>query len=83
LISNLNEDTIKSIIDQSVKINEIGIETYNPEYVSAKLKPYVVIHPIGTTHVRESEHNTVVFDIINGKIYPFDYIEKSLKNYVR
>ncbi|ASZ85133.1 153R [Cherax quadricarinatus iridovirus] len=71
----LNEQTIKSLMDQSIKLHDLAIQTNTPEYVDEKFKNLVSIHKPNTEQIREMDVNTIVIPIQNGVEYSFDHIE--------
>ncbi len=71
--------TLKSILDQSIRLHDIAVHTNTPEKIDQDLLRVVSIHKPGTELVREMEHDTVVLKLENGKEYPFDYVETQLE----
>lgn len=74
----INLQTIKSIMDQSVRLNHLAIQTNRidiPEYI----KKIATIHLPKTEWLRETENNTVIINIDNGVEYPYDFIETALE----
>lgn len=70
--------TLKSILDQSVRLHDIAVHTSTPEKIDQDLLRVVSIHKPGTELVRETERDTVVLRLENGKEYPFDYVESQV-----
>jgi hypothetical protein len=70
--------TLKSILDQSVRVDDIAVETNHPERISADEKQIVSVHKLGTAPVRETENDTIIFYLKNGQIYDYDYIETNV-----
>lgn len=73
------EKTIKSILDQSVRVYDIAIETDRPDLVNRDLLDVVTVHKPNTASVRETEADTVVFVLVPGKEYPYDFIETEIE----
>ena len=69
------EETIKSLLDQSVRAHDIAIEATTPQLVSDAIKPVVTIHKPNTVHIREQESNTIVIPVVNGVMYDYDFVE--------
>lgn len=72
-------DTLKSVLDQSVRVHEIALETSHPERVGADALRVAIVHKPGTAPMRECDAETQIFRLANGKTYPFDFIENNLK----
>lgn len=74
--------TLKSILDQSVKVDTIDIQTDYPDKFNPLrgLLPNLIIKPPGVDKVGERDKRTVKIKILNGKVYPYDYIEKFIKH---
>lgn len=70
--------TLKSILDQSIRLHDIAVQTNTPSKIDQDLMRVVSIHKPGTELVREMERDTIVLKLQNGKEYPFDYIENQL-----
>jgi hypothetical protein len=73
--------TLKSILDQSIRLHDIAVHTNTPNKIDQDLLRVVSIHNPGTELVREMERDTVVLKLENGKEYPFDYVENQLEGY--
>lgn len=71
--------TLKSILDQSIRLHDIAVQTNTPMKIDQDLLRIVSIHKPGTELVREMERDTIVLKIKNGKEYPFDYIENQIE----
>lgn len=71
--------TLKSILDQSIRLHDIAVHTNTPDKIDQELLRVVSIHTPGTELVREMERDTVVLKLENGKEYPFDYVESQLE----
>ena len=72
--------TLKSILDQSIRLHDIAVHTNTPEKIDQDLLRVVSIHKPGTELVREMDRDTVVLKPENGKEYPFDYVENYVEN---
>jgi hypothetical protein len=79
--NGLCEKTLKSILDQSVKVAAIAIETSHPEKIDRLTKTVATVHQPGTAPLREPDKDTVIFYLQNGKTYDYDYIEENMKTY--
>lgn len=78
--SALCESTLKCLLDQSVGVHDISVETDFPELLSNDIKRIVTVHKYGTAPIREVESSTIVIDIPNGsECYPYDFIEMELR----
>ncbi len=71
--------TLKSILDQSIRLHDIAVQTNTPNKINQDLLQVVSIHKPGTDVVREMDRDTVVLKLQNGKEYPFDYVETQLE----
>jgi hypothetical protein len=71
--------TLKSILDQSIRLHDIAVQTNTPRKIDQDLLRVVSIHKPGTELVRETERDTIVLKLKNGKEYPFDYVENQLE----
>lgn len=71
--------TLKSVLDQSIRLHDIAVQTNTPGKIDQDLLRVVSIHKPGTELVREMERDTVVLKLKNGKEYPFDYVETKLE----
>jgi hypothetical protein len=74
--------TLKSILDQSMRLHDIAVQTSTPEKIDKNLLEVVSIHAIGTDVVRETDNSTIVLKLKNGFEYPYDYVETHLENAV-
>lgn len=73
--SGLCNKTLKSLLDQSVKVHDITINTNHPENVNPKLKVISSIHKPGTEILREPSADTKIIRLQNGVTYSYDDIE--------
>lgn len=71
--------TLKSILDQSIRLHDIAVQTNTPQKIDEELLRVVSIHKPGTELVREMERDTIVLKLKNGIEYPFDYVENQLE----
>lgn len=74
----LCNDTIKTLLDQSIRLHDIAVETNNPEFIDKEYLKVVSIHEPDTVWLREPDSDTIVIRIENGKEYPYDYIENEV-----
>lgn len=79
--NGLCSNTLKSILDQSVKVDDIAVETNHPEKISNEEKRIVTVHKSGTAPMRETERDTIMLYLKNGKFYPYDYIEQRVARF--
>lgn len=70
-------NTIKSLLSQSVGVNDIGIES-NKYSVPDEIKEVVTLHRPDTVLLRETENDTVIINAENGKWYDYDFVENYL-----
>ena len=73
--SGLCDDTLKSVLDQSVRVHAINVSTHHPEKINAKVKEIVTLHRPGTEILREPSADTLLIKLKNGVVYPYDSIE--------
>jgi len=73
------DKTLKSVLDQSIRLHDIAVETNTPWKIDKALMRVVSIHKPGTWLVREMERDTIVLKLKNGIEYPFDYVENQLE----
>ena len=73
------DKTLKSILDQSIRLHDIAVQTDTPQKIDQDLLRVVSIHRVGTELVREMERDTIVLELQNGKEYPFDYVENQIE----
>lgn len=67
--------TLKSLLDQSVRVHDISINTNHPENINPKLKVISSIHKPGTELLREPSADTKIIRLRNGETIPYDSIE--------
>lgn len=76
------DDTLKSILDQSVRVDSISVQTR--DYSKYRhLKSFVTTHVPDTEEISEGESTTIVIPIESGEIYPYDYVERWVKAHER
>ena len=73
--TGVNMNTIKSILDQSVRLNDIAIQTDKPNLVPGELSAVVSVHKPQTEWLREMDRTTIIIPLQNGLEYPYDWIE--------
>lgn len=73
------DKTIKSILDQSIRLHDIAVQTSNPHKINPDLLSTVSIHKPRTEIVREMDRDTLILNLENGKEYPFNYVEDQIK----
>jgi len=76
-------DTLKSLLDQSLRVDDIAVETNRPERISDDMKRVVSVHKPGTAPIRETECDTIVFYLKNGKFYDYDYLENEVNKLIQ
>lgn len=75
-----SDSTIESLVNQSVRVADLAVETNFPYAVPDRLSTIVTIHPIGTTPLRETDRDTLVVPIQNGVVYDYDYVERLVRS---
>jgi len=77
--------TLKSILDQSVRVDTIDIQTDYPDKFNLlrDLLTNLIIKPPGADKVGERDKRTVKIKILNGKVYSYDYVEKFINQHHR
>lgn len=76
---NVCTKTLKSILDQSLRLHDIAVQTNTPEKIDQDLLKVVSIHKPGTELVREMDRDTIILRFENGIEYPFDYVETQVE----
>lgn len=79
----VNDNTIKTILDQSIRLNDIAIQTEKPNLVSDELKTVVSIHKPQTEWLREMDRDTIIIYLQNGQEYPYDWVENEAERKAR
>lgn len=72
--------TIKSLLDQSIKVDSISVQTNYPEKINPELLKVVTVHKPSTEFLREPEKNTLILYLQNKKEYKYDDIEIMIEN---
>lgn len=78
--SGVCSNTLKSLLDQSVRVHDISINTDHPEKINPKLKVIANIHKPGTELVREPSADTKIIKLQNGETIAYDSIESQVNN---
>lgn len=76
---NVSEVTLKSLLSQSKRVSSINIETLHPEKISDKVKLVASVHKPDTVKLRETETDTLIIFVENGKWYEYDFIENNAR----
>lgn len=76
------DDTFKSILDQSVRVDSISVQTTDRNKYR-HLKSFVTTHVPDTEYLSEGDETTIIIPIKSGEIYPYDYVERWVKNHRR
>lgn len=63
----------KSLLDQSVKVDDITIQTSLPEKFKDVLA-FSTTHVPGTELISEGEDTTIIIPVMN-KVYPYEFVE--------
>jgi hypothetical protein len=74
----LNILTLKSILDQSVRIHDIAVQLSHPETLSQEILSIVSTHPPNSANIREINNETIIVSIENGNILSYDFIENEI-----
>ena len=74
----LSVNTVKSLLNQSVRLSDIAVETKNPKNIPDELKNVVTIHKLDTVKLRETESDTIIISVNNGTCYGNDYVENEI-----
>jgi hypothetical protein len=75
----LGDRTIRALLDQSVRVDDIAVETRVPQPLVGNddaLKIVVSLHQPGTTVVRERDASAIILPVTNGSFYAYDYVER-------
>lgn len=70
--------TLKSILDQSVRVDAINIQTDFPDKFNrlTDLLPMLMVKPPGVDKVGEGDKRTAKMKILNGQVYSYDAVEQ-------
>ena len=71
------DDTFKSLLDQSVRVNGISVQTTDSSKYR-HLKSFLTVHVPDTEYISEGDATTIIIPIKHGAIYPYDYIERNV-----
>lgn len=74
----LDKNTVKSILDQSVRLDDLTLQT-NSIALPEELTTVMSIHPPNSEFVREANESTVVLYFKNGQVYDYDFVETTLE----
>ena len=74
--------TIKSMLDQSMRLDDFAIQTSTPDKIGPELLQVVSVHSPGTDVVREKERDTIIIRLANGREYPYDFVESVVESVV-
>jgi hypothetical protein len=75
--------TVKSVLDSSVRVDDIAIQTDKPWAVNEDLKKVCSAHFRGTEPLREADANTIILYLKPGREYGFEEIENMVENMVK
>ena len=76
--SPVPDNTFKSILDQSVRVNGICVQTLDPGKYK-HLRKILTTHVPDTEHISEGEETTIIIPIKAGDIYPYDFVETMVR----
>lgn len=79
----LANQTLRSILSQSVRVNDIAVETNEPNLISEEDRLAVTVHKPDTTGVREIESDTIIIFVKNGEWYEYDFIEREVHDILK
>lgn len=69
------EQTVKSMLDLSIRVDDFAINTNRNDQIDPKTKVVATVHAPGTEFIRKPSADTVIIKLENGKVYPYDYVE--------
>jgi len=74
--------TIKSLLDQNLRVHDIAIQSKNLSDLSKDhtFQKIATFHKPHTEWLRETENDTVVIHLQNGKEYSYGFIDDRLQN---
>ncbi len=77
--------TLKSILDQSVQVDAINIQTDYPDKFNniRNLLPNLMIKQPAVDMVGERDKRIVKIKLLNGKVYSYDFVESFIKQHYR
>lgn len=73
-------DMFKSILDQSVKVTDIAIQTATPKKFKS-MKSFTSTHVPGTELISEGDASTILIPV-EPRIYPYDFVERMVSTRV-
>lgn len=80
LVIVLHEDeklsnwTIKSLLNQTCRVDDIFVETSFPKKINSRLRKIVTVHFHDTIKINETDSRTVIIPIDNGRIYNKNFV---------
>lgn len=74
----VSEITLKSILDQSIGLHDIAIQSNYPDFKFISANNIITFHKPGTEFIRETNANTIILHLKNGVIYRYDEIEQEI-----
>lgn len=77
--SSVCMNTLKTILDQSVRVHDIAIQTNNADKFDPKLSEVASFHLPDSQFIREGEVGTIMINIKNGEQYPYGAIETEVE----
>lgn len=78
--TEIPSDMFKSILDQSVKVTDIAVQTVAPKKFK-HMKNFVSTHVPRTELISEGDAGTILI-YVEPKIYPYDFVEQTVVTYV-
>lgn len=66
--------TIKSLLNQTCQVDDIYVETMFPLLINPEFRKVVTVHDLDTLKINETDSQTMIVPIINGKIYNKNFI---------
>lgn len=72
---DVSMDTLSSILAQTVRVDDIAVETATPNAISENVRQIVSVHKPDTTKLRETESSTIVLFITNGETYEPSFVQ--------
>lgn len=72
---DVSMDTLSSILAQTVRVDDIAVETATPNAISENVRQIVSVHKPDTTKLRETESSTIVLFIPNGDTYEPTFVQ--------
>jgi hypothetical protein len=70
----LNMNTLKSILDQSIRLNDLALES-RTQRIPSSIKEVISWHNPYTTWLREPDADTIVIPFQNNKEYSYGFVE--------